>query len=459
MKLYLSNNMIDYVWEHFSLSYNINYLKDKFVYLKDPDFSSIKNKVVLQLSEKDIDFESIITIDEIPILYPLSNKKSFYTIENDSLIFHHDILKSAFYLLSGYQEYNNIDRDEYDRFKYESSVQYKLGIIQRPIVNYYFQIIFEGLNDFCKLNKHPILIQNKLFTWGCFNLTHDFDKLDKYGFYNTIGYFKQFLFSKKPLKSRISELLTFYKNTLKSKSDPHLSFDFLLDLEKKYNIKATYFILDKIHKRDASYSLNEPRIRNILNNIISEGHEIAIHGSYDSYTNFEISKISLKKIENITSSKVLGNRQHYLRYKMPYTPNIHQAMQFKYDASLGFVEHEGFRNSYCLPFKLYNFSIDKAYNVWQIPLNIMDSTIFFYRYINYSDTLNNIKFIIEEIIKFGGIFSILWHNNCLDELEMPGVRNFYSTLLSEIVKYKIECLNCKEILERLENSSKKYRVR
>jgi hypothetical protein len=128
---------------------------------------------------------------------------------------------------------------------------------------------------------------------------------------------------------------------------------------------------------------------------------------------------------------------------------IHEKLNLLYDSSLGFAEHEGFRNSYCLPFKLYNFVEDNAFNVWQIPLAVMDNTLFDYRKLNYDQAHATIIALLNEVEKFGGVFSLLWHNNYLDDLDMPGIRRFYRNFIETISERNGVAISSKEIIPRI----------
>ncbi len=455
MKQFLTPNMIDYVWFHFGLLYNIYDLKNKFNYTGNQKTLKINNGIYFNLSDNEFEISKVIFIDDIPILFATAELKPFYTLTDKGLVFHHDILKSAFYLLSGYQELCACDRDAYDRYKYTSSVQYTFNFVQKPIVNYYFKILFEALCSYCSLNNLPLPIFKKPFSPFCINLTHDVDKIDKYTYYNILGKVKNtmgLIPSNFNFKERFNDLTHFVINKFKSKFDPHWSFNFLLDIEADNNIQATYFFLDKVHKRDASYKFHEPRIVNLIKTIHDEGHEVAMHGTYGSYNDSNIFKRSLIKLNGITAERVSGTRQHYLRYKLPETAIIHDDSAMIYDSSLGFAEHEGFRNSFCLPFKLYNFDKDRAFNTWQIPLNVMDNTLFDYRKLSYEKAHENIFKILNEIDNFGGVFTLLWHNNYLDDLEMPGIRSFYRSIIEKIAAHKAVAISCKEIIFRIKES-------
>src|SRR6056297_364090 len=174
MKGYITNNQIDYILYHLSLTFELNEEITRFFLFakgKSPSSTQVTNKIIFNLSSEEFDINKVSWINEIPVLFPLSENKNFYSLSKGNLVFHHDLIKSCFYLLSGYQEFDSKNLDDYGRFKYKNSIQQRLGIIKKPIVNYYFKIIESAIFEFLKFND--IKIKNKeLFKPFAFFLTH-----------------------------------------------------------------------------------------------------------------------------------------------------------------------------------------------------------------------------------------------------------------------------------------------
>ena len=185
--------------------------------------------------------------------------------------------------------------------------------------------------------------------------------------------------------------------------------------------------------------------------IENEGHEAGIHGTLESAFDQEAFSRTLENLEAAAGHKITGGRQHILRYEIPKTAIIHEKAGLEYDNTLTFAEHEGFRNSYCLPFKLYDFANDKMISVWQIPLTVMDSTLFYYRKLDFARSKEVVLNLLDEVHRFNGIFSLLWHNSFFDEIEFPGIKEYYINLLEDIAsRAATEFLNGKMIVERME---------
>jgi len=412
------------------------------------------------LSEKPLDFSRVIHMNDIPVLYPTSEEtETFYAFQDNNLVFHHDLMKSVFHLLSGYWEFKNGASDQYGRFPFKESIQYKLGFVAKPIVNYYFEIILEGLEQFCAQNRIPF-DRTPIFSHPVLMLSHDIDRLDAYHFYETAFKFKQlFGLAKSPynLAGKVQDAFSALYHFLNpfSKHNPFWSFDFLNKTESDRGFKSTYFFLenDRLHE-NSRYRFNEKRISDLMKKLSSEGHEIGLHGTIQSSTDQEAMDRTLEHLNGVSPDPVTGIRQHFLKFQPSDTALIQEKAGLKYDASLGFAEHEGFRNSYCWPFRLYDFRSDRPMDVWEIPLSVMEGTLFYYRKLDLDSAMDSIENLAAEVLKFNGIFSLLWHNHFFDEKEIPGITAFYIRLLDYLKSCGMEGITGKEILHRIQHAQR-----
>ncbi|MGM0377617.1 MAG: polysaccharide deacetylase family protein, partial [Bacteroidota bacterium] len=162
--------------------------------------------------------------------------------------------------------------------------------------------------------------------------------------------------------------------------------------------------------------------------------EAGLHASFYSYDDPQRLHRQVSLWKRHLGFHPKGIRQHYLRYRLPETSSIQASEGFLYDTTLGFADHDGYRNGYCYPFLPYDHDRDEMIPLWEIPLIMMDMSVLDYR--NFSNNQLQILVFkyIEEAKKFGGIFSLLWHNCRLNNKENPGITVFYKTLLKQIVK-------------------------
>ncbi|MFO7829027.1 MAG: polysaccharide deacetylase family protein, partial [Bacteroidales bacterium] len=410
-------------------------------------------KIVFLLSDKSLSEEKIQYREGLPILFSVVDRKGFYHIENGNLIFHDDLFKSAFYLLSGYQELSPDFLDNKGRYPYSLSIQNKLNVTRKPLVNYYFEKIYEGLTEYGK-SAGLLPEKRRYFNDFCLFLSHDVDRVDTYTFYELGYHVKQVLgFVKSPFNRLKTFMLTtkFFLNCLNfiNRKNPHWDFEYHLETEKKYGFISTFFFLPKgLLHHDAYYSFREKRLKELFQLIDKKHCEIGLHGTVRSAKQQGIFLENFNEIKKYAKD-IKGNRQHRLLFDVNVTPGFYHNAGLLYDTSLGFAEHEGFRNSYCLPFRLYDHKNDCMLDTWEIPLVVMDVTLFMYRKYDFESAKESIRIVLKEVKKFNGIFSLLWHNGNFDETLYPGIRNFYENLLKDISDMNPESLTGSEIIGRI----------
>ncbi|MCF8303736.1 MAG: polysaccharide deacetylase family protein [Bacteroidales bacterium] len=461
MKRQLNSNQIEYVLFHLECHAELlPILREQMQFIEQN--TGDHKGIVFPLSKNDLDYEKVIAIDNVPVLFPLSDKSRIYTITDETLVFHHDLLKSAFYLLSGEQELSPAYRDHFGRFPYELSVQYKLRITGIPVVNYYFEWILKAIEEFCRIKNLPFK-RKKVFKPFAFNLTHDIDQLDYYTFKKLLYKVKQILGLAKRDMSRTKLLKQITINAyqlmrLSAKSNPAWDFEYLRDREKAHDFTSGFYFLEKSLKNgDSDYSFDDKRLKGLLTYLDKERCELGIHGTVHSAINEEALKRNISNFKKVTPQNIHGIRQHRLIYYQPQTLAVHEACELTYDTTLGFAEYEGFRHSYCLPFKLYNFEEDEMARIWEIPLTMMDATVFYYRRMNPEAILDKTNSLIKEVSKFGGVFTLLWHNGFFDEDRYPGIRKCYEDILAWMDHQRAESINPVEIIKRMENIKKNAR--
>jgi peptidoglycan/xylan/chitin deacetylase (PgdA/CDA1 family) len=250
-------------------------------------------------------------------------------------------------------------------------------------------------------------------------------------------------------RKRWEDLLVHLRGTLLFRKDPYWNFKELLELEDRLGLCSTWFMLEKTRLDNSRYYFHQPRIRKLIAQLEEAGHEIGIHGTLESSTSASSATEGLLALEAITGNPVRGNRQHYLKYQHPETTRIIANSSLEYDASLGFAEHIGFRNSYAKPFRLYDFENEQAYSTWELPLAAMDVSMTDYMGLSPEGIQEALGRLLGEIKKFGGMLGLLWHNCRLDEEETPGIQTAYTRILEKILDEGLEPRTGSQVLESL----------
>jgi hypothetical protein len=305
------------------------------------------------------------------------------------------------------QEYTN-KKDRFGRFLYKFS-NYK--DVLRPLVSEYLKD-----KGFCI--EWP---EEHKFA-AC--LTHDVDSIVpswKYTIYTTIKTSLNLNFSRawERLASKIK------KTNL---GNPYLNFRQIIELEAKYEAKSSFYFLTT-SKDPYNWTYDVEDIKYELQNIVDSGCEVGLHGGYFSYNDPKALKYEKNYLEKVLGRKVIGVRMHWLRFDVPDTWNILSDLGFEYDTTFGFPDMPGFRNGMCYCFKPYDLRKKKIIDIVEIPLHIMDATLFKRDLV---DSWKLIKKIIDEVEKNSGVLTLLWHNTTFDEIFWGDWAKLYERILREL---------------------------
>lgn len=360
-----------------------------------------------------------------------------------------DLVKSAFFLLSREEELMCNERDAYNRFSAKFSVAHRNNFITIPVIDEYIKILNELIALSFEKIKIPLIQkclwpQNKDFA-VC--LTHDVDCIKKWTRRSCLSQFMSSGISlfKRELKQSINELIPAIKSVLK---DPYWTFEEILIAEEKYGFKSSfYFCASGPHKVDPEYNIHSKKIKRLISDIYKKGCEVGLHGSFDSYNDYELLFKEKQSMEKSTGLEIMGIRQHYLRFKYPDTWRLQEKIGFKYDTTLGYADEMGFRASTTFPFYPYDLQGNRVINVLEIPLTIMDATLKGYLKVAPKDAFIQIKNLLETVKKSRGVAVLLWHNDVFDNEDNPGWGEVYYKSLEYLAGQNAWVTSGKEIAD------------
>lgn len=330
-----------------------------------------------------------------------------------------DVFGAVFFVLSRYEEVASVRADQHDRFPGVESIAHRDGHLQRPIVDEYVEVLWNALR--CVMpNLQRRLLKGKIL------ISCDVDEPYERWINSPLSLLKGIagaLIRRRSIKVAARRLL----NALSSwrgdfSHDPNWCFDWYMTACEEHGHVATFYFIPTTGRggEDAAYQLDEPRIVDLMQNILGRGHQIGMHGSYQSYRNPELiasERAHLERqIQSINpSSKVRENRQHFLRWRVEETPDHLQYAGFDVDASGGFADQAGFRFGTSRQFRLWSWKKREGLNVMQSPLIVMDGTIASYMNLDLkTDGISLMEKLMIRCIRYGGNFSMLWHNSNLD---------------------------------------------
>jgi hypothetical protein len=350
-----------------------------------------------------------------------------------------DIVASSFFMVSRYEEVILKDRDEYNRFPVIASLAYRENFLDKPIVNEYIGLLWGWIDSFNLRFKQKKLWDNNDFA-VC--LTHDIDEIKRYKFYPPLGIIFRLIRQRK-FKKIIIILFDYLKTKAYLKEDAyHNTFDYIINLEKRHNFNSSfYFMAD-----GKEYSLSDLFLRKIILRLKKHNFEVGIHPGFDAFSNYEILKDEKRKLEEILGDKIIGGRQHYLKWEIPESWKAWENAGLEYDTTLGFSGCEGFRCGICHPFKPFDVRNNKVINIWEMPLIVMDGTLFNHE-LPLREKEQKLINLLSVIEKHKGVFVFLWHNSYMTELFTPECKIFFENFYTLIAKKKCLVSSARDLLK------------
>jgi len=408
---------------HNENNYIITLPNDKKIIINDNFFSSfIKEKEYL--NKKNIPSEIIFAKNnftpekDIPVIY--GNEK--IEINKNKIICGIDIFASTFFMLTRWEEYVITEKDKYERFPDKLSLAYKNNFHKRPVVNEYVEMLW---NMIYSLDKSVKRKERKYSAY----ITHDVDEIRRYN--SLKKYIKaiagDIILRKNPLLW-FKTTYNFISYNLKISNDPYDTFNYLMKISEKYNLKSHfYFIPSKENEIDARYNINSKVIKNTIKNILNKNHYIGVHAGYNSFNKPEVFKNELNRF----NEKIIEGRQHYLRFENPTTWQIWENENLKFDSTIGFSEFAGFRAGTCFEYNIFNIITSTKLRLIEKPLIAMEGAIK-EEFTQTEEFIEEFKKLKEIIKKYEGNFVFLWHNNNLNTTEWQKYSKHYENIISII---------------------------
>lgn len=357
----------------------------------------------LFFTSRNLLFETGITEQNISVFDLNDSKVFFATGKASALPF--DVFAASFYLVSRYEEYLPHIRDEHDRFDAKDSLAFASGFLQKPVVNTWAKWIKELLSK-----KYPQLVfpirKYKFIS------TIDIDNAYAYrekGFTRSIGGYMKSI-----SKFDFAEIAERSRVLLGLDKDPYDTYEFQLEIIKKYKLEAVYFfLLGDYGVNDKNLPIESKKFQSLIK-MLGDYAQIGIHPSYGSNKSKEQLKKEVNRLSKVLHRDITQSRQHFLKLTLPETYRNLIDLDIADDYTMGFASQVGFRASICTPFNFYDLDTELETKLKIHPFAMMEGTLKYNMKVNPEDAMKKIQPLIDEVKKVDGIFMSLWHNDTLN---------------------------------------------
>lgn len=355
--------------------------------------------------------------EHVPFLFSLPG--AIFSFKPESVMLRKDIVASGFYFLTCWHEFIlGYHGERRGRVDFRQSLQYRWDFTDIPVVDVYCQMLLYvmgiHLPQFVReINWH----RNRRFS---VSLSHDIDYWNYWapGQQAVTLKYNLHTFLKRPLNATYKIIgHTFHKNLI---HNPQHLTRHLLQKELKRGMKATWFLFGKDDFTDDRQNyIADPEVQATLKELLAD-QDVGLHGSPESAYDPAALKRELTNLTRL-GFKVTGYRAHYLNFDYQKSFSILEESGILYDSTLGYWENIGFRAGISFPFVPFNIEQNRPFRVLEIPLIVMDTTLYSNKAMNMSPQAarRSLKRLINLAEKYQSHLSLLWHNTSLDPIDFP----------------------------------------
>jgi hypothetical protein len=310
-----------------------------------------------------------------------------------------DLVASIFFVLSRYEEYWKVERDEHDRFPAFCSMQSVFGWLHEPICDRWAL----SLLQFIGINSVP---DSEFNIQPTFDIDSTFAYKGKGAFRTTAGILKDLS------KGRINRVKDRIKVLIQKRKDPFDTFDQITQIAEQYPETRCFWLLADFGTYNKNLSYTNPQQGEIISKL-SSTCEIGIHPGYDTYMNATNLALEIHRLTSLTKKEIKISRQHFLRLSIPETYNHLTEHNIQIDYSMGYAETTGFRMGTARLTPWFNLKTNEITSLQLQPFCYMDGTLNEYMKLSPNQAIEEVKRLKALVKEYGGTFSFIWHNETL----------------------------------------------
>ncbi len=348
-------------------------------------------------------------IDGVPLLFGAPEVVRL----GEQLVVKADIVASAYFLLTRYEELINAERDENGRFQGKSSILHRCGALRRPVVDEYGNLLrgwLEGVGIGLPERRSEY---RKV-------ISHDVDQIAQYrsnrGF---AGGIKR-LHITDALKSKL----------LGIENDPLFTFPWMRSKEKDIDTELFMKVAGMRFSQDLPYfDPLSADARKVLELYPHPG----IHISYEASKNPRLIDDEVEFLSHITGEKITKSRHHYLASLNPSDFRYLINAGITDDFTMGYADEVGFRLGTSRPVKWIDPDTMEVTSLTLHPLIVMDRTLYDPRYMHlgFDDARKIVEDLQKITEKYGGEFVTLWHNSEVSTLSGSYARKLFEQICTK----------------------------
>ena len=227
-----------------------------------------------------------------------------------------------------------------------------------------------------------------------------------------------------------------------------------MEIEEKLGVRSTFFF------RTIYENGNLIDYEDDIKQLQESNWEIGLHTDPTSIDDAEKIRLEKEKLESITKKPIFGNRVHFLNYNSELLNKL-EKLGFSYDSSLRHSkdridekEMRYFRNNPVTQ-NLGSHGMDPSKWIIEFPVTLMDAYLFTHMKIKEDKIISEFKKTLDISRNlwdgeglYGGVITIIWHDNVL---KMKGGRMYQQILEFLTSQDDVKIMRGIDLVEILKN--------
>lgn len=387
------------------------------------------------LTEKSLPVLPLPELDGIPVLFGSPSVRE----EEGILYIGADLLASAFFLLSRYEECVRREvRDQHGRFPGRESLPYRAGFLHRPVLDEYGALLRKFLRQMGVNAVEPLAGFRRIW------LTHDVDNIWTWdNYYRALR-----TVAKRVLTAQPDKLRPLYAYYDYQKYDPSYTFPWLIEMDDSVRTAygagrciPLYFFMgcESSSVYDRGYLANRKRTGDLIRYLHANHCMIGYHVSYRAATDSSQIELEVSNLRKLSGLSVTLSRNHYLDSREPEDFEHLLKAGITDDFTMGYADIVGFRLGTCQPVQWIHPIRKEVTGLTLHHLTAMECTLDSPAYMNVQEedtAFHMVRNLLQTIYAYGGETVLLWHNESVFPIPTSYRRHLYQRILELLLQLK-----------------------
>ncbi len=315
-----------------------------------------------------------------------------------------DLVASAFFFLTRYEEWLAQDRDPWGRVPEDRLSLVQEGLADRAPVDEYREVLAGWL---ARLLGRPVPAHPPGYE---VLLSHDVDsgfRVVRGPFWSHVarGMARDVVRHRSPRTAM--ELGLNAVAAAAGRSIPFGNIGQVVRLSEQYGRTSHFFFMaNGSHPDDATYDVRDPAVRRATRTVLDAGHRIGLHVGLDAAGDATALHREWDLLGEVIGCEPAGARTHFVRWEPARTPGLLDAVGARLDSSAGFSIRCGFRTGTTRPHRLFDLESRRTLALMEYPLAIMDKAVYD---LPSADRRDLVARIVSTVRRHGGCLTINWH--------------------------------------------------